>query len=374
MAAPRCKDVVHVCAVGWDGGAGKASLVGEVGGKVGVGVAAVGANEGVADGYVRGGDRGCLRCGFTGWRFGHVPLHEWGERAASRHGASRETVGGSPVGSEGGFRSLGTVAGYVPGLLAGEARRLWLCACRGEGGRGLLFGRAAAAGLWQGTILDPVHLVAPGAWVWGVGVGRGRGTRGGRGGVAAGVEAVVEVGDLEVGGVNFVLKSANVLQGILERGLEGLQSVVGGRGAGRHINLGGDKVRVLKHELLAHGFVQGWGLWHTFDGYGLGGESGDAGADAELASEAHAAEHVLHCRARLEGDAKFGRGSVGWWAGIWRDGRGRSKSKRGTVVLARRKVRVFGVRRVDQRRARSRWPEGGGWVAWAYLAEGESEC
>ena len=56
MAAPRCKDVVHVCAVGWDAGAGKASLVGEVGGKVGVGVAAVGANEGVADGYVRGGD------------------------------------------------------------------------------------------------------------------------------------------------------------------------------------------------------------------------------------------------------------------------------------------------------------------------------
>ena len=33
MAAPRCKDVVHVCAVGWDAGVGKASEVGEVGGK-----------------------------------------------------------------------------------------------------------------------------------------------------------------------------------------------------------------------------------------------------------------------------------------------------------------------------------------------------
>ena len=75
------------------------------------------------------------------------------------------------------------------------------------------------------------------------------------GGVAAGVEAVVEVGDLEVGGVNFVLESASVLQGTLERGLEGLQSIVGGRSAGWRINVGGNKVRVLKHKLLAHGFV-----------------------------------------------------------------------------------------------------------------------
>ena len=59
--------------------------------------------------------------------------------------------------------------------------------------------------------------------------------------------------------------------------------------------------------------------WDPQDAAGedrLCGVAGDTWAEADLASEVHAVEHVLHGRARLKCETKFGRGRSGWWVGV----------------------------------------------------------